>query len=628
MCGIAGWYRRQGRPVEPDVIATQCATLIHRGPDDEGTLVDGDFGFGMRRLSIIDPAGGHQPVQSTDGRYAIIFNGEIYNHLDLRAELEPLGYSFRTHSDTETILAAYQHWGNGAWSRLEGMFAVALWDRAERQLVLVRDPLGIKPLYITEQQGGLAFASELKALLSLPGHAFSIDPHAVHEYFSYGHLRHPRSIYAEVRTLPPAHVLTLDATGEARSERYWRPTFRTAPRQSEADWIEQLRGIWLDTVSRHMLADVPLGSFLSGGVDSSAVTAAMARLSGQPITAYTISFPHTRFDEAEHAKQVATHLHCRHVIRPLELADARDLLPSIQQCYDEPFADPAAVPSWYLAQQAAAEVKAVLAGDGGDEVFVGYKRHASENHAARLSLLRPALRPLLSALAVLPGEANLRQRLERQLEAASWPDGYSRFFAKTQITSQSRRKSLYAPDFLSRHGTGSPGTLRDEYFPAAERQDGSGLQEFLLADMMLHLPGQMLTKVDRASMAHSLEVRVPFLSHKLVDWAMTVPIELKLRHGSGKHILRKAVEPWLPPGVLDRPKQGFKLPLKTWFRGDLGSYARSAWHDSGAGRAGYLDNAAVDALFSEHAAGRQDHSRILYTLAVFALWWEGHAARS
>jgi asparagine synthase (glutamine-hydrolysing) len=620
--------------VERGTIAAQCTAILHRGPDDHGLLLDGDFGFGMRRLSIVDIGGGHQPIHSEDGHHAITFNGEIYNYLDLRRELEAAGHSFRSASDTETILAAWRHWGDEAWARLEGMFAVAIWDRRSRSLTLARDPLGIKPLFLTEQRGGLAYASEIKALLPLPGHDFTVDPRAVHDFFSNGHIRPPRSIYAQVRPLAPGHVLTLGPEGEARIRPYWSLRFREGPARSEADWIEQFREIWLATVRRHMQADVPVGTFLSGGVDSSAVTAAMARAGGPPVKAFTIGFHEAAFDETAHARDVARHLGCEHAVRVVDLAAARDILPRIQHCYDEPFADPAAIPSWYLAEQAAAEVKVVLAGDGGDEIFAGYRRHGNEARLARQSGWLQALRPLSSALGTLPDLPSrrlnrMRRSLQRRCDLALLPDGYSRFFARTQITSPAQRAALYDSGWAEgQEAPGAFGRLREEYFPAANDGAETGMEQFLLADTLLQLPGQMLTKVDRASMAHSLEVRVPFLSHKLVDWAMTMPMSMKLRGETGKYVVRKAVEPWLPPGLLDRPKQGFKLPLAAWFQGDFGRYAQDVWHGSGAAGAGYLDPGAVDLLFRQHAAGQRDHSRILYSIAVFGLWWQGRAEQA
>lgn len=629
MCGIAGWYRRSGRPVEHGAIIAQCQAILHRGPDEEGLLLDGDFGCGMRRLSIVDIDGGQQPVISTDGRHALTFNGEIYNHLELRQELEAAGHCFRSASDTETILVAWQQWGDKAWAKLEGMFAVALWDRSRRQLTLVRDPLGIKPLYITEQMGGLAYASEIKALLPLPRHAFSIDPRALDNYFRFGHVRPPRSIYKEVRQLAPGHLLTIGPEGEARSRAYWSLRFQEGPRQSEADWIEQFREIWLATVQRHMQADVPVGTFLSGGLDSSAVTAAMSRVSGQPVKAYTIGFQEAPFDEAEHARDVARYLGCEHIVRVVDLQAAQDLLPRIQHCYDEPFADPAAVPTWYLSEMAARDVKVVLSGDGGDEIFAGYRRHTNEARLLRQAPWLSALQPLSRALQALPDLplrqiTRLRRGFARNCEMAQLPDGYCRFFARTEITSTALREAIYQPSYHAEQaGHGAFADLRDEFFATRSDAPQDNLEQFLLADTLLQLPGQMLAKVDRASMAHSLEVRVPFLSHKLVDWAATMPMSMKLRHNIGKYVVHKAVEPWLPPGLLDRPKQGFKMPLAQWFRGDFGRYAQAVWYDSGASRAGYLDPKAVERLFQQHTTGVHDHSRILYSIAIFALWWQG-----
>ncbi|MFT8242972.1 asparagine synthase (glutamine-hydrolyzing) [Roseomonas sp. BN140053] len=626
MCGIAGWYRRGGTPVSEAALVAACDAIRHRGPDDSGTLAEGDFGFGMRRLSLLDLAGGHQPMLSADGRFAIVFNGEVYNHLELRPALEAAGFRFRTHCDTETVLAAFCHWGGDAWARLEGMFAAAVWDRRERQLTLARDPLGIKPLFITEQRGGLAFASEIKALRALPDHRFTVDERAVHDALSVGHVRPPRTILSEIRVLPPGHSLVLGPEREARETAFWHSRRRRVPARRAADWVEEFRELWLDTVRRHLLADVPLGVFLSGGVDSSAVAAAMAKLSGRPVRAFTIGFPGTPVDETEHARRVAQHLGLQHEVRPLELRDAADLLPELVRCFDEPFADPAAVPMWHLSAMAAGEVKAVLGGDGGDEIFAGYRRHRTEQRLGRFAGLGPAIRPLgraMDALPALPSRRaeRLRAQLGRLRDAALLPDGSTRFLSRTQITSAALRARFYEPGFHGRQD--GPGALQQQWaelLPSLDRLND--LDQFLHVDLTLQLPGQMLTKVDRASMAHSLEVRVPFLSHRLVDWAGTVPTALKLRGGEGKRILRRAVAPWLPPATAKRRKQGFKLPLAAWFAGDFGAHARAIWHDSGAARAGFLRPDAADTLLREHASGGRDHGRLLYTLAVFGHWWE------
>ena len=626
MCGIAGWYRRGERAVARATVEAQCDAILHRGPDEGGAFTDGSFGFGMRRLSILDIAGGHQPMASADGRFTVVFNGEIYNHREVRQELPD--YPFRTHSDTETIVAAFAAWGNEAWAKLEGMFAVAVWDRQTRTLTLARDPLGIKPLYISEQQGGLSFGSELKTLTLLPGHEFTPDERAIHDFFSFGHVRKPRTIYREATTLDPGHYLELGPDGPARVHAYWQPRFRTAPAASLDEWSDQTRNMLLDTTARHMQADVPVAAFLSGGIDSSAVLAAMVRATDQPITAFTLGHPGSAIDETDAAASIARHLGARHVVTRLPIDDAVSILPRLQQSFDEPFADMAAIPTWFLSDLAAREVKVVLCGEGGDELFAGYKRHRNAHLLERNRGAVRALSPLLGAIDKLPvgrsPRANLlRQHARRFAEFARLPDGYQQFFAATQLSTAEVRHRLLSPDFAARFEPGDwTAALEREYFPPATTPANlSALEQFMFADLTVNLPSQMLTRLDRPSMAHSLEARVPFLSHKLVDWALTVPTEIKLRGRTGKFILRQAIAPWLPPAILDRPKQGFQIPMAEWLRGDFGGFARSTWHDSGAEGLGYFQPGAVDRLLDEHRRGRADHSRILYAATVFALWW-------
>jgi asparagine synthase (glutamine-hydrolysing) len=632
MCGIAGWYRGGGKRVGAALVTGQTEAIFHRGPDEGGVFADGDFGFGMRRLSIIDVAGGHQPMDSADGRFAIVFNGEIYNHLDVRRQLPD--YPFHTHSDTETILAAFSKWGNEAWGRLEGMFAVAVWDRKHRTLTLARDPLGIKPLYISEQNGGLSFASELKALKLLPEHEFTRDDRAVHDYFTFGHIRRPRSIYREVTTLDPGHHLTLGPDGAATVGCYWRPKFGATAVQSEAEWAEQMREMLLATTARHMLSDVPVAAFLSGGIDSSAVLAAMVRASDTPITAFTIGHPGSHLDETDAARAIAAHLGCEHVVAPLPIADAAGILSQVQRCYDEPFADMAAIPTWFVSELASRQVKVVLCGEGGDELFAGYKRHRNAVMLERNRGLARTLSPVMRAAAALPATGSarvnvLRQHLQRLNEFAGLPDGFQQFFAATQISRSGLRSELLQPDFAQQsEGPGWRAALEQEYFPEPALHSLSALEQFLYADLTLNLPSQMLTRLDRASMAHSVEARVPFLSHKMVEWALTIPTDLKLRGRTGKFILREAIKPWLPPEILTRPKQGFQIPMTDWLRGPFGDQARSIWNDSGARDLGYLRAATVDRLFAEHKKGAADHSRILYAITIFALWWSDVAVRT
>lgn len=618
MCGIAGWYRRSNRPVATELVVAQCNRIIHRGPDDAGYFADGDFGMGMRRLSIIDIAGGHQPMETPDGRHVIVFNGEIYNHLELRPDLEAAGYRFHSHSDTETLLAAYAVWGDDAWLRLEGMYGVAIWDRLTRTLTLARDPIGIKPLYVTEQHGGLAFASELKALTLLPDHAFDIDPQAVNDYFSFGHIQRPRSIYRQVRQLDPGHVLRIGPEGAASEHQFWKPRIRIDHSLSEAEWIEETRARVKASVDHHMLSDVPVGSFLSGGVDSAAVTAAMAMQSDRPITAFTIGFPGNRLDETDAARRIAEHLGCEHIVRPVDLMKARDVIPVVQRVFDEPSGASAAIPTWYLSKLASEHVKVILSGEGGDELFSGYKRHVHAQRADRLGPVMRALGPARHLLNFLPGSRRKKRRRRRLSEAASTTSGFQRFIAGTEIGSPAIRERLFSRA-LSQFNR-LPDQFEDQYFDPEWRSE-SMLQQFMLGDLTVHMPAALLNRLDRMSMAHSLEARVPLLSHAFVDWTLTMPMDMKAR-GVGKYALREACRPWLPEGTLDRKKQGFQMPLKDWFLGDFSHFAREAWHDSGAADAGFLDNDAVDALFEQHRSGEGKSAKLLYAITMFACWWQ------
>ena len=628
MCGIAGWYRRSGRPVSEQIVTAQCDQILHRGPDDSGVFTDGDVGLGMRRLSIIDVAGGHQPIFSPDARYAIVFNGEIYNHPELRRELVEAGYPFSTNSDTETLLASYLQWGDDAWLRLEGMYAAAIWDKVERVLTLARDPLGIKPLYITQQHGGIAFASELRAFRILPEHRFTIDERAVHDFFSFGHVQKPRSIFNEVTSLEPGHLMRIGPQGEAQVKRFWSPRFDVQHGVSEREWIEETRKRVQTSVEHHMLADVPVGVFLSGGVDSSGVTAAMSRISSSPVKAFTVGFPGTSIDETEAASRIAKHLGCEHIVLPLEPAETGDLLPAVQAAFDEPCAATSAVPHWHLARLASQHLKVVLCGEGSDEIFAGYKRQRTALNAARWSRFFKGAGPLGGIVDAMPETSShrwnyLRQNARRFRDLALLDNSYQRFFAGTQISSPAVRARLYEEGFWTRQeGPDAFARLDREYFDFPEARRLDPLQQFMLADITVHMPGSLLNRLDRTSMAHSLEARVPFLSHKFVDWCLTMPNEMKMRGKTGKYALRKAVEPWLPEGALGKRKFGFQLPFAEWFRGDFSVFAREAWHESGASQSGYLRPEAVETLFSEHKAGTANHGRILYAIAMFSCWWQ------
>ena len=628
MCGIAGWYRRGGRPVPRDALVSQCDQLLSRGPDDAGYLAEGDFGFGMRRLSIIDVAGGHQPILSPDARYAIVFNGEIMNHPALRRELEG-GYDFQTdHSDTETVLAAFIRWGDDAWLKLEGMYAVAIWDKLAKSLTLVRDPLGIKPLFFTEQGGGLAFASEITALRPLPGLHFDLDEDGVDDFFCFGHTLPPRTIFRQVRPLEPGHVLHIGAMGEPVIRRFWQARVKAEEGVSEADWIERTRAELLRTVKEHQLSDVPVGAFVSGGVDSGAIAAAMARTSSEPFKMFTAGFPGSPRDETEAAARLATHLGCEHVILPIQPQDAADVLPAVQASFDEPTAANSAIPLWYLARAAAEHVKVVLCGEGGDELFLGYDR---QRWAKRMAKWRALAGPagMLEQMPRLPIRKwnYMRQLAGRFREGALLEDGYERFFAAVSISTPELRSRIYCPDFFRREERRSGVEERAEvYFPPAGRQRLSDIEEFMMGDLTVHMPASMCQRLDRASMAHSLEARVPFLSHRFVDFALTIPTDLKLTGNTGKYVLREAVRPWLPEGQLDQRKIGFQLPLADWFMGGFNDFAREAWDSCGAADLGILQKAAVDRLFDQHRSGAADHGRMLYAIAMFSCWWKDQRA--
>ncbi len=626
MCGIAGWYRRGGKPVPQNALVAACARIRHRGPDEDGYLVDGDFGFGMHRLSIQDVEGGHQPIFSPDKRYAIIFNGQIYNHPELRRQLED-GYAFRTdHSDTETILAAYLRWGDDAWLRLEGMYAVAIWDKRDKELTLARDPIGIKPLFVTEQYDGLAFASEITALRAFPDHRFDIDPEGVDDFFCFGHTLPPRTIFKQVRPVEPGHLIRVGPKGAAEVRRFWKPKIEVRLGVSDADWIDETRSRVLDTVNKHMLSDVPVGAFLSGGVDSSAVAAAMARSTGPNFKAFTVGFPGSPRDETATATRIASHLGIEHVVLPMQPQTAADVLPAVQAAFDEPTAATSAVPLWYLSRTAAEHVKVVLCGEGGDEIFLGYNRQRWAQRMARWKPLIEAVGAggLVGALPELRWRKwNYGRQLARQfVEGTRLGDGYERFFAAVSITTPGLRERTYDRGFFHQNERRDSFSQRaEDYFPSRERTQLSDLDEFMLGDLTVHLPASLCQRLDRSSMAHSLEARVPFLSHKLVEWALTIPADLKLRGSTGKYVLRQAAERWLPEGALSQRKIGFQLPFADWFMGGFNDFAREAWRSSGVADLGFLEAQGVDRLFDEHRQGAADHGRILYAIAMFSCWW-------
>lgn len=619
MCGLAGIVlSREGRPDERIVLAMRDAQR-HRGPDEAGIHLAEGVGLGHRRLSIIDLSHGQQPMVDDAAGLALIYNGELYNAPALRAELEASGAAFASHSDTEVLLRAWQQWGEDCLSRLVGMFAFAVWDMRTRRIFLARDQIGIKPLhYGFTRAGDLVFASELKGVLAHPDVERTLDPQALEDYLALGYVPDPKSIYRDVRKLPPGHCLSWHA-GEAGPaiRQYWDVSFSRAGDVTADEAVTQLRALLDDAVQSQMVSDVPLGAFLSGGVDSSAVVASMSRVSPQPVRTCSIGFDHDGFDETVYARQVADHLHTQHFERRVS-ADDYALLDTLAGIYDEPFSDSSALPTYRVCELARTQVTVALSGDGGDENFAGYRRyrmHAWESSLrARLPLgLRKPLFGLLGRLYPKADWAPRPLRAKTTLQALA-RDDVEAYFHTVSTTPAAMRQRLYSARFKQElKGYTALEVFRAHAEKAPTRHPLS-LAQYL--DFKTWLPGDILTKVDRASMAHSLEVRVPLLDHRLVEWASTVPPTLKLKGGIGKYIFKKALEPDLPHQVLYRTKMGFSVPLAAWLRGPLGQRTREALLGGAVAQCGYFEPAVLDQLLREHASGRADHSPTLWKLLM------------
>jgi asparagine synthase (glutamine-hydrolysing) len=590
--------------------------LAHRGPDGHGVFVDGSVALGHRRLAIIDLAAGTQPMSSPDAAMWITYNGELYNFRELRNELVGLGYSFRTSSDTEVLLAAYQAWGVDCLPRLRGMFAFAIWDRRRRHLFLARDRAGIKPLVYSWDGQCLRFASELKALLQDPALPRDLDYDALAEYFTYLYIPAPLTIFRDIRKLPPASYLLcpLDG-GEPTVHRYWDLRIRADHSLSEADWIESLEATLHDSVKSHLVSDVPVGAFLSGGVDSSSVVASMARLSSTPVKTFSIGFDEADFDELHYARAVAARYgtdHFEMVVKP----DIVSVLPQLAWQFDEPFGDASAVPTYCVAKITRDHVTVALSGDGGDENFAGYRRYAEATTVHRWvdSLPISVLKPLLRVMGQVrqPGA-----RAKRFLEALGMSP-IERYHG--MMTHQDRRtlSGLLEGDVAS-SGSARVGS---EFFTVLA--DRSGAEDYVSTlqylDVSQYLPEDILTKVDRASMLTSLEVRVPLLDHVFMEHAARIPASLKMHDGIGKYIFKRAMRPYLPAEILSRRKMGFGVPLARWFQKELKDFTRDILDAPKAKTRGILRPAAVGRLLEDQFRGGRDQSSQLWSVLCFELW--------
>ncbi len=622
MCGIAGIVSFDGLAGEAPALAVAMRdVLAHRGPDEAGLHVDGCAALAHRRLSIVDLGNGQQPLCNEDGTIWIVFNGEVYNHADLRAVLEPKGHRYRTHSDTESIVHAYEEWGDDCVQRLRGMFAFAIWDAPKQRLLLVRDRLGVKPLYYHVSGDTVTFGSEIKALLQHPGVRREWNPEALDAFLAFQYIPSPGTIYRHIDKLPAAHLLVAER-GRVSMRRYWTLAFPgTAPKASETEWLDELEALVTESVRLRLVADVPLGAFLSGGIDSSVVVAAMAKLSPGRVVTTTVGFAEQAFNELDYARAVATHLGTeRHeqVVTP----DIADLLPRLAWHFDEPFADSSMVPTYYVSEAARRHVTVALSGDGGDELWAGYSRHRVEQWEGRM---RGWLGRAGSAVAgrvgqMLPlgmkGARSLRHLGLSPAEACAAKHAYS-FFEGND------RSALYAADFAaSVRGSDPFKGFRAAY---ADCTSPEALDRSLYVDANTYLIDDIMTKVDRASMAVSLEAREPLLDHKLLEFAATVPVSLKLKNGQGKYLLRRLLERSVPTSIVDRPKQGFEAPIGEWLRGPLAPMAADLFFDGRLRSRGIFDMAVIERLWREHQSASRDHRHRLWSLLMLELWFRAFA---
>lgn len=619
MCGIAGIIHAETpKPVDPVRVERMCDALAHRGPDGAGVWTDHGIGLGHRRLSIIDVAGSPQPMHAADNRAVIVFNGEIYNFRELRSALEQDGFSFRTNGDTEVILAAWQRWGVDCLSRLNGMFSFALFDRDKRQLFLARDRFGVKPLFTAAlSDGSIAFASELKGLLAHPLLRRRVNPQALEAYMAWGYVPDTHAILAGVEKLPAGHFWLLEqGRAPGRPQRWWDIDFTGREQGSEADLSAQLVHHLREGVRSRMVSDVPLGAFLSGGVDSSGVVALMSEASAAPVQTCSIGFDVGAYDETSYARQVAAQFGADHAER-IVATDDFGAIDQLAAMFDEPFADASALPTWRVCQLARERVTVALSGDGADEAFAGYRRQVFHHHEERARAVLPAgLRgPLFGTLGRVWPKADwaprpLRAKATLLALSESGEEGYARGLS---VTLPDARRALYTDSFAA---SLAGFRAEDELVALIRGAPGrSGLDRAQYADLTFWMPGDILTKVDRTSMAVSLEAREPLLDHRLVAFAARLPEAMRVKGSTGKYLLKRSLERYLPNDILYRPKQGFVTPIAEWLRGPLAGAARGIATGSLA-QTGFFEPRAISALAEAHIAGRADHSRTLWQLLM------------
>ncbi|MCC7125456.1 MAG: asparagine synthase (glutamine-hydrolyzing) [Acidobacteria bacterium] len=625
MCGIVGIVESDlERPVSADQLHRMVRTLVHRGPDDEGSITLPGVGLAMRRLSIVDLSGGQQPFSNESGDMHVVGNGEIYNHREIRAELEAHGHVFRSHSDIEVLVHGYEQWGSGILSRLRGMFAMALWDGRTRTLLAARDPAGEKPLYWTVTSQGLRLASELKALLVCSDVSRDLDPESLDQFLTYEYIIAPRTILADVHKLPPGSMLTY-RDGVARVDRYWDASNVPMREWSENEAVDALRGCMRQAVVRQMMADVPLGAFLSGGIDSSTLVAFMSEASAQPINTFSMGFDDGSYNELAFAREVATAFGTKHRERTV----TPDLVPLFDKLVVhlcEPFADVSMFPTYMVSTLAREHVAVALSGDGGDELFGGYDSYEAQALSARLGgfgdMVMPALAAVASTLPPTEKKKGLVNKVKRfTAGATSAPSDLGHYRWMVYLSTEGKRR-LYADGLRERLNA------HDVYAPVRDAlgrfSQDDVLNRQLYADLSLYLADDILVKVDRMSMATSLETRAPFLDRDVMELAFSMPAHLKIRDGERKWVLKRAMRGILPDAILTRKKEGFSIPMKNWLRRELAPLMQTLLAPDRLRARGLFNPDEVRRLMDDHIAGRENHAHTLFPLMVFERWAEEH----
>jgi asparagine synthase (glutamine-hydrolysing) len=620
VCGIAGLFDTRGqRNFDPDLIRRATAAIAHRGPDGDGFFAAPGVAFGHRKLAIIDLASGSQPMHAKDGSITITFNGEIFNYKELRAELASKGHSFATASDTEAIIEGWREWGPKVVEKLRGQFAFALWDHKQETLFLARDRMGEKPVhYATLADGTFVFASEIKAILTQPGADLTIDPEAVADFFTYGYVPDPKTIYTSIRKLPPAHTLLVKRGRQPALHQYWN-VLEAAGTEQRSTTPEELADRLKQAVRYQMVADVEVGAFLSGGVDSSSVVAMMAQIASAPVATYSITVGEENRDEASFARNVAERYKTRHEIRDVDPRNLTQLLPKLPTIYDEPFGDDSAIPTFAVCREAARTLKVCLTGDGGDETLAGYRRyrfHLAENAIRQYlpeGLRKSVMAPLARAYPKLDWAPRPFRAKTTLLELSGDEDmAFARMVA---MVSEEQRTALLSGDLKNRLAGYDPSEIVRSRF--REAHAFSPLQRAQYADLMTYLPGDILVKVDRAAMANSLETRPPFLDHDFVAWAFSLDTKTKVDGGEGKSILKKGMEAHLPNALLYQPKRGFSIPVSEWLRGPLRDMTLGLTSSARLQDCGLFDMRQIDVWVDQHLRGARDHWQVLWLLFVF-----------